>query len=143
MVTNEEKAQLMETFKILDENGDGQLTREEIKKGYNKLEGIKDDELDALMSKLDGDNSGVIDYTEFIGAAINREQLLTRQRIEASFKLFDKDSNGGISTAELKQMFGGAKVKDDVWRELIKEVDGDDNGEIELDEFKDMLMKLI
>lgn len=63
MVTTDEKTKLMETFKILDENGDGQLTREEIKKGYNKVEAIREDELDALMNKLDGDNSGAIDYT--------------------------------------------------------------------------------
>lgn len=40
-------------------------------------------------------------------------------------------------------MFGGANVSDDVWKELIKEVDGDENGEIDYSEFKDMLLKLI
>lgn len=40
-------------------------------------------------------------------------------------------------------MFGGAKVSDDVWGDLIQEVDDDENGEIEYQEFKDMLLKLI
>ena len=40
-------------------------------------------------------------------------------------------------------MFGGANVSDDVWKELIMEVDGDENGEIDYNEFKDMLLKLI
>ena len=40
-------------------------------------------------------------------------------------------------------MFGGANVADGVWKDLVREVDDDENGEIEYEEFKDMLIKLI
>jgi Ca2+-binding EF-hand superfamily protein len=40
-------------------------------------------------------------------------------------------------------MFGGVNVNDEVWNDLIKEVDDDENGEIEYKEFKDMLLKLV
>lgn len=39
-------------------------------------------------------------------------------------------------------MFGGANAKDEVWKELIQEVDDDKNGEIDLEEFIDMLVNL-
>ena len=54
-----------------------------------------------------------------------------------------KDKSGGISTNELKTMFGGAKVQEDVWKQLVQEVDDDENGEIDYIEFKEMLIKLV
>lgn len=38
---------------------------------------------------------------------------------------------------------GSANVSEDVWHELIKEVDGNGDGEIGFNEFRDMLIKLI
>lgn len=63
MATNQEKNDLMRIFKDLDTNGDGQLTIEELKNGYDKTVGITDEEINALMFKLDNDKSGAIDYT--------------------------------------------------------------------------------
>ena len=40
-------------------------------------------------------------------------------------------------------MFGGAKVQEDVWKQLVQEVDDDENGEIDYIEFKEMLIKLV
>ena len=84
-----------------------------------------------------------VNHTEFVAAAIDREKLLTKQRIEACFKLFDKDNSGTITKSELKLMLGGGKKMDDqIWNDLIKEVDINGDGEIEFSEFKDMLLKL-
>lgn len=63
MATKEEKAELLKVFKQLDTNGDGQLTMEELKLGYDKTIGITDEEINQLMAKLDNDRSGAIDYT--------------------------------------------------------------------------------
>ena len=61
--------------------------------------------------------------------------MLTKQRIEACFKLFDKDNSGTITKGELKQMFGGTnKVDDSIWSDLIKEVDINGDGEISVEE---------
>lgn len=63
MTTREEKNDLMKVFKILDANGDGKLTKEELQQGYSKSIPISDVEIDELMRKLDNDGSGSIDYT--------------------------------------------------------------------------------
>ena len=63
MTTKEEKNDLMKTFKMLDKNGDGKLTRDELMEGYNKTIAISDHEIDELMRKMDNDGSGFIDYT--------------------------------------------------------------------------------
>lgn len=145
MATKEEKNDQIKTFKALDLNGDGQLTKEEINEGFAKKKlQFSEDELQCLFDKLDSNQSGAIDYTEFVVASIDREKLLTRNRIEACFRLFDKDKSGTISKQELNIMFGGNnKIEDGVWVDLIREVDINGDGEIEFSEFKDMLIKMI
>mmetsp|Transcript_19595 Transcript_19595/g.14301 ORF Transcript_19595/g.14301 Transcript_19595/m.14301 type:complete len:157 (-) Transcript_19595:262-732(-) len=61
--------QLKETFKTLDKNGDGCLTLEELKNGLTDIK--NGDELLELMKAADTDNSGTINYTEFIAATID------------------------------------------------------------------------
>lgn len=63
MTTKEEKNDLMKVFKILDKNGDGKLTKEELEEGYKKSVPIDAIEINELMKKLDNDGSGSIDYT--------------------------------------------------------------------------------
>lgn len=48
------------------------------------------DEVDRIMKIVDKNNSGSIDYTEFVYATINKENLLSKQRLETAFKIFDK-----------------------------------------------------
>ena len=78
------------TFKALDTNGDGVLSKDEIKKGYKKTMGITNTELDALLKQVDSNHNAAINYSEFMVASLNRRELLTDARIEACFKLFDK-----------------------------------------------------
>ena len=41
----------------------------------------------------DSDNSGEINYSEWLLTAIDREKLLSTQKLEGAFKMFDKDSS--------------------------------------------------
>lgn len=41
------------------------------------------------MNDVDNNNSGSIDYSEFLVAALNEEKLLSKARIESAFKMFD------------------------------------------------------
>lgn len=58
--------------------------------------------------------------------------------------MFDKDGSGMISASELKQIFGqNQNIEENVWDELIKTADSDGNGEIDLKEFKDIMIKIL
>lgn len=63
-------------------------------------------------------------------ATISRENLLSKQRLEMAFKMFDKDGSGSLSISELKDIFGGEKISDEIWREIVKEVDDNGDGEV-------------
>lgn len=68
------------------------------------------------MSEIDQNNSGSIDYSEFVAATINRSKLLSQDRLEKTFKAIDKDGNGSISIDELKLIFGNGLVSDEIWK---------------------------
>ena len=113
--------------------------------GYEKIFGQTEnveEEVDKIMAEVDTDKSGEIDYTEFVIATMNRQKLLSKERLQGAFSAFDKDGSGSISADELKEMLGGGQDYDpQVWNELIREVDQNGDGEIDLKEFMDMMLR--
>lgn len=94
------------------------------------------------MAAVDTDGSGFIDYTEFLAATMNRQKLLTKENLQEAFNTFDKDGNGMISSDEIKAVLGIKGQVSDQWDNVIKEVDQDGNGEVDLKEFKQMMLRL-
>jgi Ca2+-binding EF-hand superfamily protein len=61
-------------------------------------ERISDEErLTMLMRLIDLDNSGRIEYTEFLIAALNPREYLKQEHYERVFEYFDIDHSGDIS----------------------------------------------
>lgn len=56
--------------------------------------------------------------------------------MEKVFKAFDTDGSGNLSVEEFKEIFGGNKIDDEIWKMIIAEADADNSGEIDLEEFK-------
>ena len=88
----------------MDLNGDGKLSKEEIKQGYETHFGkaMSDDEVDEMFAKVDTDGSGLIEYSEFVVATMNEKDILSNNKLQTAFKMFDKDGGGSISTDEIK-----------------------------------------
>ena len=84
-----------------------------------------------------------MNYSEFLMASLNQNALLSSERLELAFRMFDTDGNGEISIAELQSLLSLAKQVDEktVVR-AMKEVDGKTKKSIKLAEFKQMMMKL-
>jgi calcium-dependent protein kinase len=145
MIGRDEKKELMETFRSLDTNQDGVLSKMELINGLKKVKQfIDEEEVDSLMDRMDGNKDRKINYTEFVGAAIDKKKLLSDERMNDCFRIFDKDKSGKISIAELKEMFQGKNIVDEaVWIKMVSDVDKNGDGEIELNEFKEILLKLI
>lgn len=95
-----------------------------------------------MFNAVDVDNSGTLDYTEFVMATMNEKDLITNERLKAAFRLFDKDGNGTISPDEIKEVLGLGAEDTDMIDKLIDEVDENKDGEIQFDEFCAMMKKL-
>ena len=101
-----------------------------------------------LIEQLDTNNDGKIDYGDFIGAAINKYKLLSKQNLDMCFEIFDEDKNGFISLEELKTVFMGAKDfgtldQTQVWSDLMNEVDTNHDNLISYDEFFDAMVVVL
>ena len=48
-----------------------------------------------------------------------------------------------ISIEELKDIFGGVDISDELWSQIISEVDVNGDGEISLKEFMEMMFKFL
>mmetsp|Transcript_24786 Transcript_24786/g.24294 ORF Transcript_24786/g.24294 Transcript_24786/m.24294 type:complete len:112 (+) Transcript_24786:1147-1482(+) len=103
-----------------------------------------EDEVDRIMTIADADGSGEIDYSEFVVATMDKKKLLSNEKLETAFNLFDKDKSGSISASEIKDVLGvGKNIDEKVWNDIVMEVDGNGDGEISFSEFKTMMQKLL
>jgi calcium-dependent protein kinase len=97
-----------------------------------------------IMGALDKNCNGVIDYSEFLVAASNKELLLSTENLKLAFNMFDKDKNGTISRPELRAVFEANETKDDqLWRDIFEEVDADGDGAITFEEFRGAMDSII
>lgn len=132
-------------FKAFDTNGDGMLSKEEIKNGYEKVFGysINEEQITAMFKAVDLDGSGYLDYSEFVVATMNEKNLFSEKKLKAAFKMFDKDDSGYISGDEVKEsLIRIQKFSDDEINEIIGQVDENGDGEISFEEFKIIMTKM-
>lgn len=92
LLSKSEKENIDKIFKVLDKNGDGKLSKEEILEGYDSYFGktLDKDDIEKMFESVDIDKSGFIDYSEFVVASMNEKQLLTNEKLQSAFKMFDK-----------------------------------------------------
>ncbi|KAJ8771015.1 hypothetical protein K2173_023340 [Erythroxylum novogranatense] len=99
-ISEEEIAGLKEMFKMIDEDNGGQITLEELKNGLERVgANLKESEILGLMQAADIDNSGTIDYSEFIAAMLHLNKIQKEDHLYAAFSYFDKDGTRmGVGT---------------------------------------------
>jgi calcium-dependent protein kinase len=134
---------LREVFRAIDRNGDGKVSVEELAEQYELTMGSEDAVAEAkrIMKEVDTDNNGFIDYTEFLKVNLDTQRVLSGENLKHAFRMFDKDGSGAISATELKTVLqGDMESEDSVWQEIVAKVDQNRDGEIDLQEFQDMIL---
>ena len=134
-----EEEELRRIFKQFDTNNDGIITKKEFRQQLIKIYGENNSEeiTRKIFPKIDVDNSGEISYNEFLTCLIDNKKVLTVDKLDKAFKLFDKDNSGKLSIKEIKHVFGGTENQ---WKKIFSEVDKNNDGEVDFEEFKILMM---
>ncbi|KAL1226116.1 Calcium-dependent protein kinase 19 [Cardamine amara subsp. amara] len=137
----EELKGLKTMFANMDTDKSGTITYEELKTGLEKLGSrLTETEVKQLLEDADADGNGTIDYIEFISATMNRYRVEREENLFKAFQHFDRDNSGFISRHELETAMKEYNMGDDVMiKDIISEVDADNDGSINYQEFCNMM----
>lgn len=142
--SKEKLAEIREIFNFFDKNRSGAIATKEIGDLYRAL-GLTptDAEINDILAEVDIDLSGTIEFNEFV-TIFEKYQIkpLSEDQLIRAFKLFDKDSNGLLSTQELMDIMkiAGEKMTREDAEMIMKEFDLDRNGTINYNEFARMIV---
>ena len=140
-LTDEEVKKLKDAFQKIDVNGDGMLTLDELKNAINQNPEVHVMNIEQIFKTIDTDNSGVINYTEFLAASIDKRIYLQEDKLRDAFKLFDEDKSGKISKSEISKVLKFKKSGAEMTK-LFEKYDLNGDGEIDFDEFLNMMKDL-
>lgn len=146
--TPKQIAECKETFKIFDRNNDGNISTTELGKIIRILrQNPTESEMQDMINEIDADGNGVIDFDEFLtlmGRIMKSSDQCDDEEFQEAFRVFDLNSDGFITANELHSVMTslGEKITNDEIAEMIAEVDKDDDGRIDYEEFVRMLREL-
>jgi len=134
-------------FMAMDQNSDGTLSIRELKQGLEQAAVDLPMDLNELLAQVDTDGSGVVDYTEFLAATMEKKVYHQENTVWCAFKKFDLDNSGAIDKTELNKVLGNDDVvkamhlegKQTKLQELFDQIDINGDGLIDFEEFFRMM----
>ncbi|QCD98136.1 calcium-dependent protein kinase [Vigna unguiculata] len=141
-LSEEEISELKVAFKMIDTDNSGQITLEKLKAGLKMLgNNLSEPEILDLMQAADVDNSGTIDYREFIAATLHLNKVHREDHLVAAFSFFDRSGSGYITQDELQKACEEFGIENVCFEEMIQEADQNNDGRIDYNEFVAMMLK--
>mmetsp|Transcript_10804 Transcript_10804/g.15237 ORF Transcript_10804/g.15237 Transcript_10804/m.15237 type:complete len:117 (-) Transcript_10804:196-546(-) len=104
----------------------------------------KKEEIRKMISEVDRDGSGTIDFEEFLTLMKSKMgERDSKEEMIKAFRLFDDDETGTISFKNLKRVATelGETMTDEELQEMIDEADRDGDGEVSQEEFLRVMKK--
>ncbi|CAL5333715.1 unnamed protein product [Camellia sinensis] len=135
--------EMKQVFDKFDSNKDGKISPDEYKailRALKKEDTIKDVPNIFKVADLDGD--GFIDFNEFVEVQ-KREGGVKTTDMQCAFRTFDLDGDGKISAEEVFELLKrlGEKCSLQDCRKMVRAVDANGDGVIDMDEFITMMTR--
>ena len=147
-LTEDEVLEIKEAFDLFDTDNSGTIDTEELKQALTNL-GIdaKNQTLQNMMNDIDKNQSGTIDFDEFIQMMTAKmSDKDTPEDLRKVFYLFIGDDNADkIELKHLKRVAKelGENMSDDELNEMIVRADTDKDGKVSFEEFYAIMTKKI
>ncbi|XP_051019868.1 calmodulin-1-like [Acomys russatus] len=142
-LTEEQIGKSTEAFPLLDKDGDRTITTKELgtmtrSLGQNPTEA----ELQDMINEVDAGVNGTVDFPEFLTMMTRKmRDTDSEEEIREAFCTFAKDGNGYTAAAEFCRVVTNLeeKLTEGEVDEMIREADIDDNGQVNYEEFAQMM----
>ena len=139
---DKEAKSAIKLFKLVNENKDGKLQKNELKKtllNFVTESFLIQNDFDEKFEMMDGNNKGYINYEEFLRACLNRKKILTDKILHYAFNYFDNDKCGFIKKNKMKKIFGN-RIDNYAIQIIFDDIDLDKDGKINFEDFKNLLL---
>ncbi|KAA8544924.1 hypothetical protein F0562_019681 [Nyssa sinensis] len=144
VLTEEQIAEFQEAFCLLDKDGDGCITIEELATAIRSLGQIPtEEELQNMINEVDVNGNGTIEFGEFLSLMARKmKESEAEEELKEAFRVFDKDQDGYISANELRSVMVnlGERLSDEEVEQMIREADLDGDGQVNYEEFVRMML---
>lgn len=138
-----------EIFNFFDINGDGSISHDDLVQILSQYQNLSKEratkETDRIISNIDINQNGAVDFTEFVIGLVSTKDILTDDKLLNAFNMLDMDGNGRITKSDLEAVFkknspeGGNSEDVD---EIMFEADEKGTGEIGFNEFKKLMLMM-
>ncbi|XP_077285336.1 troponin C, isoallergen Bla g 6.0101-like isoform X1 [Arctopsyche grandis] len=106
---------------------------------------LTDQMLADIIAEVDEDGSGELEFEEFVTLAarfmVEEDAEAMQAELKEAFRLYDKEGNGYITTAVLREIL--KELDDKITAEdldmMIEEIDSDGSGTVDFDEFMEVM----
>lgn len=139
--TREEE--LREVFRYFDGDGDGKISAPELRAYFGSIgEHMPHEEAQAVIEDLDSDGDNLLDFQDFL-RLMKRDGTGGDEDLRKAFEMFEMEKgSGSITPRSLQRMLqrlGDTKSQDEC-EAMIRVYDTDGNGELDFNEFHQMMM---
>jgi Ca2+-binding EF-hand superfamily protein len=136
-ITGDQIDALREQFHLIDKDGNGVITKDELVQAFEAAPPSKQGDIrawaEALFEQLDSDGSGEIEFTEWEAAALRSFTEISDSAMLAAFRTIDVDDTGNISLDNLRRLI---QVDNEELTDIMARADLNGDGVIDFEEFK-------
>jgi len=136
------KTSIDHIYRLIDHSGQGSITISEFNEFLHNYQiEHSSNEIKELFAGIDLNNTGTIEYYEFIAGAVDRQQLLTERNLKKCFDYFDVGKNGEITIENLNAIF--VRVDPAVFQKFLAGCQLTEKGGINSQEFSRIMRLMV
>jgi Ca2+-binding EF-hand superfamily protein len=144
-LTEDDIEEIKEAFDLFDADGSGSVQPRELKNAMTSLGfEAKNATLFHVISDLDKDGSGEIEFEEFLGMMSSQmSEHVSKEEIRSIFILFDSEKTNTINIKNLKKIARdlGETCEDEELLDMIRKADSDGDGQVTFEDFYNVMTK--
>ena len=143
-LTDQQIIEFREAFQAFDKDGNGSISTKELGTVMRSLgQNLSEAEIKQMIEIVDEDKSGTIDFKEFLNLMARNMKIVNKEEeLLDALNTLDQDGSGKISKYKLRNIIlkTDKKMTGGEIEEIIKTFDMDEEGNIDVQDFIQILM---